>query len=82
MNSPLTKEDLKEVVEAAFEKHQNSDHHQFIQALVEKEQRNKELYEKIKAHVAGWVVVAAIGFVAVSVWKEVIDGVKKFFTGL
>ena len=36
------------------------EHHEFITALIRKEEQRGELYEKLKAHVIGWAVIGAI----------------------
>ncbi len=58
----LTKADVKELLDAAVEKHMISDQHQFVQAWMQKEQRKQELWEKAKAHVAGWGMVSVVVF--------------------
>ena len=58
----LTKEDVKELLDAAVDKHMTSDAHQFVQAWMQKEQRKQELWEKAKAHVLGWGAVTIVVF--------------------
>ncbi len=58
----LTKEDVKELLDSAVEKHMISDQHQFVQTWMQKEQRKQELWEKAKAHVAGWGMVTLVVF--------------------
>ena len=79
----MTKEDLKNVMDSAMERHIHSDAHTFVEVLMEKEKRKQELWEAIKKHVYGWTAVAVVGFVAASVWHEVMDSLTKFFyTGI
>ncbi len=69
----ITKEDLKEVVDLAMERHVHSDSHAFVQALMTKEQRKQELWEKAKAHVLGWGLVSLIVFVFTMTWEHVVN---------
>ncbi len=58
----LTKEDVKNLLDDAVERHMTSDAHQFVQSWMQREQRKQELWEKAKAHVVGWGAVTLIVF--------------------
>lgn len=60
----LTKEDVKELLDEAVDKHMTSDAHQFLTTWMAKEQRKQELWEKAKAHVIGWGLVSLLVFFA------------------
>lgn len=68
----LTKEDVKSLLDDAVERHMTSDAHQFVQVWMQKEQRKQELWEKAKAHVAGWGLVTIIVFLA-TIFKDYVS---------
>ena len=72
----ITKEDLREVIALAMERHVSSDSHLFVQTLMAKEQRKQELWEKAKAHVIGWGLVALVVFVFTSTWEHIVNLLK------
>ena len=72
----LTKQDLTEVVDLAMERHVHSDSHIFVLSLIEKERRKQELWEKAKAHVIGWGLVAIVVFVFTSAWEHIVNLLK------
>lgn len=72
----LTKEDLTEVIDLAMERHVHSDSHLFVQTLMEKEKRRQELWEKAKAHVLGWGLVAVLGYFIVQGWEHFVAIIK------
>ena len=72
----LTKQDLTEVVDLAMERHVHSDSHIFVLSLIEKERRKQELWEKAKAHVAGWGLVAILVFIVSSTWEHAVNLLK------
>lgn len=72
----LTDEDLAAIIERmntdrplplASEIHQ--EHHEFIGAWIQREKRKQELWEKVKAQVFGWGVIAALGGIAYAVYE-------------
>jgi len=72
----ITKEDLKEVIDLAMERHVHSDSHAFVQILMAKEQRRQELWEKAKAHVLGWGAVTIIVFTFTVAWEHIVTLIK------
>ena len=72
----ITKDDLKEIVDFAMERHLHSDSHAFVQTLMEKERRKQELWDKAKAHVLGWGLVAVLGYFIVQGWEHIVAILK------
>lgn len=50
----------------------HKEHHEFIKALIEKEHRKQELWEKIQTNVGSWALIAIITFIALSSWDSVV----------
>jgi hypothetical protein len=73
----ITKEDIREIIDNAIERHSLSDDHQFIKTLIAREKRNQELFEKIKAHVIGWSFLVTVSFLAAVLWDDVMRFLKK-----
>lgn len=44
------------------------EHHLFIREWVEKERRKREMADKIKAQVGGWIIISSLGAVATAAW--------------
>lgn len=62
--------DIKPLVEAIrnllderarLEPEVHAEHHAFVKALMERERRKTELWEKVKTQVLGWGLIAAVG---------------------
>jgi hypothetical protein len=70
-------EEIKATIGDAFEEHMKGDSHQYIKLLMQKEQRKQELWEKTKAHVAGWGSVALIIFFANLFWMDFLSVVSR-----
>lgn len=49
---------LNEIRSVPYELH--LEHHDYISALIVREQKRAELYEKLKAHVLGWGIVGIV----------------------
>lgn len=49
--------------------------HEFIRALILREKRKQERYEKVKTHVIGWAVITTIGSAGYAIWVLI----KNFF---
>lgn len=47
----------------------HTEHHEFIQALIEREHRKTELWEKVKAQVAGSLILMTIGGILTAVYQ-------------
>lgn len=77
-NTTLSKDDIKEAIDFAMERHLHSDSHQFIISLIEKEKRKTELWEKIKAGVGTWAAIGVVGFFIALVWQDMIS----YFRGI
>lgn len=61
-----TKEDLTKALKDIFGGHvfdieTHREHHEFISILIERERRKTELWEKIKAQVAGSLILSGLG---------------------
>ena len=52
------------------------EHHEFIKALIEKERRKQELWEKIKENVGSWALICVLGFIAWSAMDSFIHYLK------
>lgn len=72
----ITKDDLKEAIVIAMNTHMSSEEHVFLRSLIKKEERKQELYESLKTKLAGYTLLLVIGFVAVSLWHEIVDVIK------
>jgi hypothetical protein len=44
-------------------------HHQFIEEWIEKEKRKREMADKIKAQVGGWIIITAIGAIGTGAYN-------------
>lgn len=64
----MTKEDIVEAINAAFEQRSKIDakthleHHTFIAQQIEVKENNIRLWSKVKEQVIGWGAISAIGF--------------------
>jgi hypothetical protein len=58
------KEELAELFTKTIQMHlppeTHREHHDFVQALIQKENRKQELWENVKAQVLGWGVIGSI----------------------
>lgn len=53
---------INEVLDSRREKDlSHSEHHEFIERMIKKEERRQEIWDKVKAQVLGWGIVAIIG---------------------
>lgn len=65
----ITPEQIAAILEEVLEKRAKIDadlhleHHEFIKALIEREQRKQALWDEVKKQVFGWGAIALIGFV-------------------
>lgn len=70
----LTGEDVRAIV-AAFEAfrsvphEEHRTHHEFLGIWIEREKRKIEMIEKVKAQLAGWGAIAAIGGLVFALWE-------------
>lgn len=55
----------------------HKEHHAYIQMCIDRESRRREMWDKIKAQVLGWGIVAAIGFIGHAVWDYLQHHVQK-----
>lgn len=76
----LTKDEMKSAIKEALVEHldpkSHKEHHDFIEAMVQKEQRKQEMWQKVKTQVVGWGVIAVIG----SIGAYVINHIPHFFS--
>ena len=72
----VTKQDIQDILDAAVERHMNSDAHQFVQTMMQREQRKTELWEKIKAQMIGWGLVTLLAFAANLLWQDIIHFIQ------
>lgn len=76
------KEALKEVLEEVLNKHREIDnvthqtHHAFVQMCIEERAKRRELIDKIKAQVGGWVIISSLAGVGASVWYYLKEHLK------
>lgn len=52
------------------------EHHEFIKALITKERRKQELWEKIKGNVGTWAFIIVLGFITLSLWDSILNYLK------
>ena len=72
----MTPEDIAVAVGAELDKRHgehiaHKEHHEFIEAMIEKERRKQEMWEKVKAHVLGWGIVAIVGGLGTVILKQI-----------
>jgi hypothetical protein len=48
----------------------HTEHHDFIQILIEREERKKERWEKVKTQVLGWGIIGMIGAMGSAVYHH------------
>jgi len=48
---------------------EHKEHHAFVQKMIEREERKQEMWEKIKAQVLGWGVIALVGGIGTAVYN-------------
>jgi hypothetical protein len=70
----LTGEDVRAII-AAFEAfrsvphEEHREHHEFISHWIERQRRKEEIFEKVKAQLAGWGVITMLGAIGYTVWE-------------
>lgn len=75
--------EIKDMISEALEKHAESDHHKFVEAMMIREQRKQEMWEKIKTQVLAWGAIGVAGFLVIALWHEFVaimgDAFKHLF---
>ena len=75
--SEISKEDLKEVLDASLnelkwvDQATHKEHHSFVESLIEKEHRKQERWEKIKTQVLGWGIMVVVGSIGAWVLNHI-----------
>lgn len=72
----LSKEDVEQIVEIMNNKSllthdEHSHHHDFIEAMIKKEERKQETWQKVKVHVLGWGAIGIIGSIGTWILKHI-----------
>ena len=75
--APLSKEDVKDAVNSAMERHLSSDSHAFVKTLIEKEARRQEMWSKVKTSILTWGVLALLGYMVVVFWQDFLYNLKR-----
>lgn len=68
-------QELRKVLNNGITPEDHIEQHEFIRALILREKRKQERYEKVKTHVIGWGVITAISSGGYAIWVLI----KNFF---
>ena len=82
-------EELKQVIREALNENGQSSvpsdlhakHHEFIDMMLEKYQRRRDIADKIKAQVGGWAIIAMLAAIGSYAWSHVIDAITSLKGG-
>lgn len=61
----------------AFSGRTHSDHHRFVEELIEREKRKQERRERIRQQVIGWGVISALSGFGVLVYNAFVEFIKR-----
>lgn len=64
-----------EVIEQNDDEHEM--HHEFVASLIRKEQRKQETWDRAKAHVLGWGLVAFVGWLGTVLYEAIMALIKR-----
>lgn len=71
----MTEEDFKRILDDALHSRMNitndlhATHHKFVEMCMEREERKREMWEKIKAQVGGWAIIGVLGAIGTAVYN-------------
>ena len=71
----LSPDEVKSIIDivneqSALSSTDHSHHHAFIEAMIQKEERKQETWQKVKVQVLGWGVIAISGFIGTWVYNH------------
>lgn len=61
----------------AFSGRTHSDHHRFVEEMIERERRKVERRERLRQQVAGWAIITVLTGIGISVYQLFVDFVKR-----
>lgn len=69
----MTPEEFKKILDETLADHldpiTHKEHHEAIEAIILREKRKQEMWQKIKTQVLGWGIIALIGWIGSLVYK-------------
>lgn len=85
-NRSLTDEDIDAICNRLTEfsgltPEEHRDHHNAFQAYIESQRRKAEFWDKVKAQVGGYMIIAALGTMGTFVWKLTWYAVDTYLKG-
>lgn len=61
----------------AFSGRTHSDHHRFVEEMIERERRKVERREKVRQQVLGWGAITVITGIGIGAYQLLVDLIKK-----